>query len=76
MKAKMDKWVEKARTAIKWVAVDEDGKIYGYTEQPILDGTAVWKMSEGCENISIGITRDKELIKNWEETLRKVEHGD
>lgn len=75
MKDKMDKWVEKARTAIKWVAVDSDGEIYGYTEQPVLVGEAWWKKSEGCENIYLGPTRDVELIKNWDKSLRRVEYG-
>lgn len=71
MNDKMDKWVEKARTAIKWVAVDRDGRIFGYTEKPCC-GLLSWIEPT---SIFLGETRDKELIKNWDKSLRKVKYG-
>ena len=72
MKDKMDKWVEKARTAIKWVAVDGTGDVYAYLNKPTCGGEYVWV---GKRPIYIGETHDKELIKNWDKSLRKVEYG-
>ena len=72
MKDKMDKWVEKARTAIKWVAVDKVGDVYAYLNKPTCDGEYVWV---GKHSICLGETHDKELIKNWDKSLRKVKYG-
>ena len=73
MKDKMDKWVDKAKTAIKWVAVDKDGNICGYCNEPTsLEG---WWCIDDAWTIEIGTTDDEELRKNWKETLRKVEYG-
>lgn len=73
MKDKMKKWVKKAQTAIKWVAVDGNGDVYAYLNKPTCDGWCVWVGDE--HPIYIGKTHNKELIKNWDKSLRKVEYG-
>lgn len=73
MKDKMKKWADKARTAIKWVAVDANGNVYGYDTKPNAGGFKhLWV---GGENIiPLGTTYDKYLRKNWDKTLRKVNY--
>lgn len=71
MKDKMEKWAEKARTAIKWVAMDSYGRIFGYTYKPCC-GELCWIETT---SIFLGETHDKELIKNWDKSLRRVKYG-
>lgn len=72
MKDKMEEWVEKARTAIKWVAVDAYGCVWGYLKKPFVNNDGY---DSDKETVYLGNIDDKELIKNWKKSLRKVEYG-
>ena len=74
-KDKMDEWIEKAQTTtIKWVAIDKDGQVYGYTKKP-QRLPLYWESRDYGDGIKLGVSRDRELVTKWDESLRKVEHG-
>ena len=76
MKDKMKKWVEKARTAIKWIAVDVNGMVYGYTKKPTFnkkDGN--WYMhykSRHHDMICLGKLNNTKM--DYTKSLRKVNY--
>ena len=73
MKDKMEKWIDTAKTTIKWVAVDSDGQVYGYRKKPY-QLPLCWKSDDGNDEIKLGVSRDRELVTKWDESLRKVEY--
>lgn len=70
---KLAKWEAKAKTYIKWIAVDASGAIWGYNTKPKVERFTDWW---GCDGygIRLGKTEDKDLRKNWNKTLRKVNY--
>lgn len=70
---KLVKWEAKAKTAIKYIAVDANGDVWGYNTKPKVDSFVNW-WSYGREHFYLGATEDKDLRKNWNKTLRKVNY--
>ena len=70
---KLSKWDAKAKTCIKWIAVDASGAIWGYATKPKVERFADWWGSD-TYGIGLGITEDKDLCKNWNKALRKVHY--
>ena len=63
----MDKWIKKAKTEIKWVAVDFIGDVYGYTVKPFKQ-TCAWT-SLGYD---IYLGKIKDYKGDWKKSLTKV----
>lgn len=75
MKDKMNKWVEKARTAIRWVAVNSRGEVYGFSDKPEIKNGIEWTWNPcSTKSIFLGIMEGKKPIKNWDKSLRKVSY--
>ena len=73
-KDKMDEWIDTAKTAtIKWVAVDSSGAVYGYAKRPFAD-TFLGRWDTTSYFLHLGGTQNKELIEDWEKSLRKVNY--
>ena len=70
LEQEMDKWQAKAKTAIKYIAVDRSGMVYCFSSKPY-NVSNYWI---GGANICMGFTENKELIKNWDKSLRKVRY--
>lgn len=70
---KLDKWEEEAKTAIKWISVDPDGAVWGYSTKPKIGRFANWYDSD-TGGVYLGTTKNKHLRRNWEKTLRKVNY--
>lgn len=68
---KLAKWEAKAKTAIKYIAVDASGSVWGYDAKPKVERFAYWYGRDGYA-IRLGTTEDEDLRKNWDKTLRKV----
>lgn len=73
-KDKMQRWVKKAQTAIKWVAVDQSGAVFGYNKKPTALGDSWWCTSYKDDEVYLGDVKSYELRKNWEETLTEVKY--
>ena len=70
---KLAKWEAKAKTCIKWIAVDADGEVFGYVYKPkISNYKDMWNAFGEGEHL--GRTDDEDLRKNWDKTLRKVNY--
>ena len=70
----MQEWADNARNAIKWVAIDEHGSIWGFvcSEKPEVytgKGDKGWIIPRNyvtpMESAILGKIKDPELIKNW-----------
>lgn len=70
---KLAKLEAKAKTFIKWIAVDSDGRVCGFVNKPrISDIKARWNAFG--QIAFLGETDDEDLRKNWDKTLRKVNY--
>lgn len=69
---KMDKYVSLFKS-IKYIAVDQDGKAYLYTEKPFIreEDNTFWSVDYSVP-LFLCYIKDKDLINNWEETLTKI----
>lgn len=70
---KLAVWEAKAKTCIKWIAVDASGAIWGYNVKPKVEKYTDWWGGDRY-GIILGITDDEDLRKNWNKTLRKVNY--
>lgn len=70
---KLAKWEAKAKTAIKYIAVDASGSVWGYDKKPKAERFVVWWGGDGY-GVRLGITKDEDLRKNWDKTLREVNY--
>lgn len=70
---KLAKLEEKAKTFIKWIAVDSDGRVCGFVNKPRISNIkARWN---GFGQIAVlDETDDEDLCKNWDKTLREVNY--
>lgn len=67
-KKQMRAYANKARKALKWVAVDDHGPVFAYTNKP--------ELAEECgfwRGFGVKIGSNKKLACNWRETLTKIE---
>ena len=69
---KMEKYVSMFKS-IKYIAVDQDGWVYLYTEKPFIrDGDDTFWSVDYSVPLFFSYIQDKDLINNWEETLTKI----
>ena len=70
---KLAKWEAKAKTCIKWIAVDADGRVCGFVNKPRISNiNARWN---GFGQVAVlDETDDEDLCKNWDKTLREVNY--
>ena len=71
---KLAVWEAKAKIAIKYIAVDASGNVWGYDKKPKLCKEIGAWLANGAEAIYLGETNNKDLYKNWDKTLRKVNY--
>ena len=71
---KLAKWEAKAKTAIKYIAVDASGSVWGYDVKPKVERFTDWWGCDGRGGVILGKTEDKDLRKNWRKTLREVNY--
>lgn len=57
----------------KWVAVDEDGDVYAYADEPVIYGNEdYFQHTDNNGHTILFVTSDKLLLSNWRETLTEL----
>ena len=69
---KMDKYVSLFKI-IKYIAIDQDGSVYLYTEKPFIreEDNTFWSVKYSVPLFLFSIN-DEDLINNWKETLIEI----
>ena len=76
LEQEMDKWEAEAKKLIKWVAVDANGAVWGFFAKPKRADRFWynWIRQGFCVGKCVGKTRNKELRRNWDKSLRKIRY--